>query len=99
MSKNIIKCPHCQAEYLPAEIFLPNAVLGRPRDIQKDLNGVIVNYLGTSMDLKESYRCDYCDRKFNVELNPRFFTSSDTVNATKKHKTKLSRPSLFLDEE
>lgn len=96
--KNIIKCPHCQAEYLPAEIFLPNSLLGRPRDIHKDLNGKIIEYLGTDMDLSESYRCDYCDRKFTVNAHVKFYADSKVKDFGKKHKTTLIKPSLFLDE-
>lgn len=97
--QQIIKCPNCQAEYLPAEIYLPDALLGRPRKIEKDSNGKILNYFGTNMDLMETYRCDFCNRKFNVTLNPKFFTDSPTKDFTSDYSTKLTKPSLFLSEE
>ena len=94
-----IKCPNCQAEYLPAEIFIPDALLGRPREIDKDANGKILEYFGTNMDLMETYRCDFCNRKFEVTLTPKFTTTSATKDFKSEYKTKLSKPSLFLSEE
>lgn len=94
-----IKCPHCQAEYLPAEIFLPNSLLGKPREIEKDANGQIIQYLGTNMDPIESYRCDFCNRKFNVEMSVKFFTNSKVKNFEATTSTQINKPSLFLDED
>ena len=31
--RNVIKCPHCQAEYMAAEIFLPDSFLGHPNAV------------------------------------------------------------------
>ena len=33
---NIIICPNCGAEYLPAEIFLPDSFLGKHKTINKN---------------------------------------------------------------
>ena len=41
---NIIICPNCGAEYLPAEIFLPDSFLGRPGVVDKDSSGKIIYY-------------------------------------------------------
>lgn len=98
-NKHIIKCCHCGAEYLPAEIFLPNALLGKPRSIEKDLNGKIINYLGNNMNTTETYYCDYCGRKFKVDANIKFFVDSKTKNFKNTYTTKLSKPSLFLKED
>ena len=51
------------------------------------------------MDLMETYRCDFCNRKFSVTLNPKFFTDSPTKDFTSDYSTKLTKPSLFLSEE
>lgn len=96
--RNVIKCPHCQAEYMAAEIFLPDSFLGHPREIQKDLNGKIMGFFGKDMDLIESYRCDYCNRKFTVTANVNFKTDSKTKDLKKVYSTKINKPSLFLDE-
>ena len=40
----LIKCPHCNAEYLPAEIYYPDEFLGRPTDINKIHNTGKLDY-------------------------------------------------------
>ena len=67
-----IKCPTCGREYLPAEIFLPNEFLGKPKDIVKDSYGKIVGYSGNSMNDTETYRCDKCDTTFEVVSTTNF---------------------------
>lgn len=99
MAKNIIKCPHCGAEYMAAEIFLPDSFLGKPNDIRKTAEGKIIEFMGKDMDLAESYRCDYCNKKFTVSANVKFYTSSNTKDFDNKYKTKLTKPGLFLDED
>ena len=32
----VITCPHCGREYLPAEIYVPDAFFGKPSDIEKN---------------------------------------------------------------
>ncbi len=97
--KNIITCPHCGAEYMPAEIYMPNNFFGRPDMIYRDDNNKILSFDGSSPDLLETYRCDFCDKKFNVKATLKFDTSSDTEYFKDDYKIKLSKPSLFLDEE
>lgn len=97
-SKNIIKCPHCGAEYLPAEIYMPDSLLGKPFDIYKDDNGSIKTFFGEDMDLTESYRCDFCNKKFTVNATIKFNTVSADKYSNNEYKTKLTKPSLFLDE-
>lgn len=40
--RNIIRCPSCNAEYAPSEIYLPDVFLGKVRDIEKDVTGRIL---------------------------------------------------------
>lgn len=70
----VIKCPNCGTEYLPAEIYVPNAFFGKPSNIAKH-NGKVVSFYGDSMDLRESYTCDTCDTKFTVRASVLFNTS------------------------
>jgi hypothetical protein len=66
----IIKCPHCGAEYLPGEIYMPGAIIGQPDDIVKDSLGRILyeDYPeGKEPDMVEHFICDYCDKPFIVE--------------------------------
>ena len=97
--KNVIKCPHCGAEYMAAEIFLPDSLLGKPHDIVKDDNGKIKSFLGKDMNLSESYRCDYCNKKFAVQASIKFNADSKTKDFDNKYKTKLTKPGLFLNED
>ena len=94
----IITCPKCGAEYLPAEIYYPNEFLGKPYGIDK-LDGKIENYLGNSMNLKESYQCDHCNCKFNVTAKVSFkSTELNKFDTTKDYKTQLFEPKLTLFE-
>lgn len=71
---NIITCPNCGREYLPAEIFLPNVFFGRPLDVDRDSTGRIEAYDGTTMNTEEDYVCDNCSTVFTVEAIVKFKT-------------------------
>ena len=62
----LIECPKCGYEYLPAEIFVPKYYFGHPEEITRDENGKIVSYEGTSVDLFEKFICDNCDTEFRI---------------------------------
>lgn len=62
----IVECPHCKYEYLPAEIFIPKYFFGTPGNIKRDINGKLVHYDGTSIDQFETYTCDNCGTEFRV---------------------------------
>ena len=62
----IIECPKCKYEYLPAEIFVPKYYFGVPTNIQRDESGKLTSYDGTSVDLFEKYTCDNCDTEFRI---------------------------------
>lgn len=69
-----IICPSCGAQYLPCEIYLPNSFLGKTKMIEKDVYGKILDYYGSSMDLKEQYKCDKCNTTFSVKATVTFNT-------------------------
>lgn len=101
MSKKleVIKCPVCGAEYLPAEIYLPHAFLGKPSDIEKDhIKGTLRNFSGKSMDTSESYRCDYCNTLFDINAKVHFTTNESKANPTKPYKTQIRKQQFVLDE-
>lgn len=75
----IITCPYCGREYLPAEIYNPNAFFGRPEDIDRDDFGHLESYDGSCMDLKDSYECDTCGKLFEVTAEVKFRVSASTV--------------------
>mgnify|MGYP003300117218 CR=1 FL=1 len=88
-----IRCPFCNTEYLPAEIY--TNIIGKPRNIIKDEENKIISFTGTSLDLMESFNCNTCNKDFNVTAQL-VFTTSYTKN--EEYKTKIERKNLFLDE-
>ena len=92
-----IKCPQCGYEYLPAEIYMPNSFLGKPKDINKEhMTGKVLEYMGNSMNLVETYICDNCDTEFKVTANINFNTQKLSES---KHKTHFKKERLFLKED
>lgn len=76
----VIRCPHCGAEYLPAEIYMPGSLIGHPDDIVKDSVGKILyeDYKeNREPDLEEHYICDYCDKPFMVEATITYKTKEE----------------------
>ena len=50
MNDIVIKCPYCNAEYLPSEIIFPKEFFGTPSEILKDpATHKIISYRGNSM--------------------------------------------------
>ena len=73
--KTTIRCPHCNTEYLPAEIYFPNSFLGKPFNIIKDEEGSILGFSGNDMDTIENYLCDKCGKRFTVDASITFRTT------------------------
>lgn len=77
MNKNkdlTIKCPHCDYEYLPGEIYFPDQFLGQPKDIERTIDGKIAIYDGIEQNLTELYYCEKCNKPFKVKANINFET-------------------------
>ena len=70
-----IECPNCGYEYLPSEIFIPNAFFNKPIFINRDSNGKIVNEIDGEMNLSETYVCDNCLNEFTIDANISFSCS------------------------
>lgn len=68
---SLIKCPHCGAEYLPGEVYMPGAIIGQPDEVVKDSLGRILyeDYYTTEHepDAIEHFTCEYCDKPFVIE--------------------------------
>lgn len=56
--KQTIKCPYCDTEYLPSEIFLPEHFLGQEHDVERDTLGHILYYEGIDADPTWAYFSD-----------------------------------------
>lgn len=94
--EKVIRCPHCGCEYLPAEIYLPDSFLGKPKKIDKEhMTGKILDYVGPSMNCTETYTCDRCDTTFKVFANVNF-TSQKIEDSG--YKTTYKKEKLFLAE-
>ena len=92
-----IICPKCGAQYLPGEIYLPNAFLGQPRNVARDCTGKIVDYSGNSMDLKETYICDKCGCKFGVKAVVQFYTDvKETTNTVQPFRLPLRKDAKLI---
>ena len=67
-----IKCIHCGAELHPSEIFMPEDLTGRPKNIIRDPLGKIL-YVAWEEDgepaLVQKFECPECNRPFIVEAN------------------------------
>ena len=94
-----IACPTCNYEYLPAEIYLPKAYFGKPFMIERDKDGKLVSYEGSSIDLFETYTCDKCNHTFRVIAKMGFTTEEDKLeNFDEDYSSPLYKNTLFLEE-
>jgi len=75
---NIIKCPYCGREYTIDEIYLPNSLLGKTREVMRMVDGTIdiIDYINPP-DLNEKYECDGCGNTFTVKANLSFTVSKE----------------------
>lgn len=67
----VIRCPHCGAEYLPGEIYIPGSIIGQPDEVIRDSFGKIIyeDYYKETRepDMIEHFTCEYCDKPFIAE--------------------------------
>jgi hypothetical protein len=79
--RNVIRCIHCGAEYLPGEIYMPNAIIGQPDDIVKDSLGRILYEDYSTEDrepnTEEHFTCEYCDKPFIIEATVTYKTKEE----------------------
>lgn len=95
-----IKCPFCGCEYLPAEIYIPDAMIGHPKYIEKDINGKILNCYGKMYDPIEYYTCDKCNTRFKIKADTKFNTYIDNkTNFNEDYTISLKKNNIFLKED
>lgn len=73
-----IRCPKCEMEYLPAEIYMPNEFLGKPKNINRTSDNKIDYFSNKSMNLREKYICDNCGCTFKVSAKITFKSEVDS---------------------
>ena len=103
MEHQKIICPVCGREYMPAEIFLPVDLLGKPVEVVRNEGGKIEFFLGDSPEFVETYICDGCDTEFQVSANLSFetvavnqpFSEEYTSKYNGAKKVKLEETELF----
>ena len=74
------KCPHCGAQYLPGEVYMPGSLIGQPCDIVKDSLGKLLyeDYPeGKEPDMIEHFVCEYCEKPFIVEATVTYKTMAE----------------------
>lgn len=74
----LITCPHCNREYLPSEIFIPNSFFGRANNVDRDYSGKIVEYDGEAMNLVDYYTCDVCNKPFKITAKIAFKSETNS---------------------
>lgn len=95
----IIECPKCGRQYLPAEVFVPKAFFGKPRDIVRDVYGKILEFEDTSLDLSESFTCDKCNTIFDVRAKISFATNNNKLeNFDEEYSSPIKVSNLFLND-
>ena len=95
-----IACPNCKYEYLPAEIYLPKYYFGKPVNIERDAEGKIVSYQGSSIDLFETYICDKCKHEFRIISKIGFSTEDSKLeNFDEEYETTITGTNIFLEEQ
>ena len=90
-----IKCPHCNYQYLPGEIFDPKHFLGQPTRIIRDEDGEVLGHKGIEMDTTESFTCYNCDKDFLVKARISFVTYKDDVQLIDEPQIKIEEANLF----
>ena len=96
---DVVTCPICGREYLPAEIFVPKYFFGQPENISRNDYGKIENFTGKSMDTSEIYTCDTCSKSFRVQARIQFSCDSLEDTFEEEYTSSLKKEVLFLTEE
>lgn len=70
----VIKCPSCDCEYLPGEIYIPNRLIGQPKEVERTVEGRIWMYDGIEPDMEETFICEKCGKPFKIKAKLSFDT-------------------------
>lgn len=93
-----IRCPYCGQEYLPSEIYSPEAFFGKPKEVFRNPDGSIDFYIGEDPDYNETYVCDNCNHKLNISA--KLFFDIEVCDEPVDYVSKLEKPKkIKLSEE
>ena len=98
---NTIICPYCDREYTPDEIYIPDIILGKTKEVLRNSDGSIdiIEY-EKAPDLVENYVCDKCGKPFIVKANIEFTTAKNIKLEKGNYKIPLYREDrITLKEE
>lgn len=87
-------CPKCGCEYLPGEIYVPDRLVGQPKDIERTPDGKILLHDGTDQDIEETFVCEKCGKPFKV-IAHMFF---ETVYEAKRDVLESYTEPLYKEE-
>lgn len=76
----VIKCPRCDCEYLPGEIYLPKHLVGQPKEVERTVEGKIWMYDGIEQNTEETFICEKCGKPFKVKASMSFETTYDAAH-------------------
>lgn len=97
MEEKIIKCPKCDAEYFPAELYYRDDLLGHPKDIEKTQLGKILYSGGVHPEYNTTYVCDICGSTIKVAADIKYTTS--LVEKDDEYSTKRTKKLLLEENE
>lgn len=99
-NQDTIKCPCCDWEYLPGEIYLPKHFLGQPLEITHTTDGKIDLYEGIEQKLNETFICNNCNKPFKIKATITYITiKDDSQFIFEEYETKKYKDRLILKEE
>lgn len=99
-NQNIIRCPQCDWEYLPGEIYLPKQFLGQPKEVTKTSDGKIDLYEGIEQNTCERFKCEHCNTTFIVNAKISYETYKDNKsNFDEDYSTPLYTGRINLKED
>ena len=96
----VLKCPHCDYEYLPGEIFIPNYVIGQPTEIERSVDGKIMVFDDLHQSNEEVFTCIKCNKTFNARANVTYETwVAQKFDFDNEYKSTVYTDRIYLKEE
>ena len=82
ITKGLIKCPFCGAEYSPSEIFMPGELIGKADNVIKDPTGrILYTEWAEEPEATERFVCEQCEKTFVVEATISYKTRAEEEEA------------------